>query len=345
MACQAAPGPRVAATGTGSNHRISVAAPNSSKLGLSPGLPITDVSHSRLGMHSSPQCIGAAAAAVDASQQQMPPDVLLPAVQLESFYSKPMSPAEAAAEAAAMAGAIVAAARAAAAERVNSSRSCSPYSQSPSLGIPLSDPQSGSGDVTQSAPRVTLIIGDDGDELMEPQHPPSLSSQLMEPTGQQVSVTGSDSVSGALTATTSGIDAAIDSQPGGFQGPTAQQPAMHTGLAGAAGAGAGAAGAGASSRAGVVQEQLCADDPNQALFTASSLGPENWLLPAGCQPEFELECTPDSSVSDAGRGFDPCFGLGLPQDEDLAWLEGCAGLEGGPADWDLSDIGCSNRII
>jgi hypothetical protein len=64
---------------------------------------------------------------------------LLPAVQLESFYSRAMSPAEAAAEAAAMAGDIVAAAKAAAAEKVNSSRSCSPCSS----GFGLPQPRSG----------------------------------------------------------------------------------------------------------------------------------------------------------------------------------------------------------
>jgi hypothetical protein len=69
---------------------------------------------------------------------------LLPAVQLlDSYYSKPMSPAEAAAEAAAMAGAIVAAAKAAAAEKVNSSsRSCSPCSSGgPRLSQGPSSPQ------------------------------------------------------------------------------------------------------------------------------------------------------------------------------------------------------------
>jgi hypothetical protein len=85
----------------------------------------------------------------------------------------------------------------------------------------------------------------------------------------------------------------------------------------AAAAAAVAAAAGADASFEVEPVQLCAEGSIQSPSAAGSLALDD-VFGGG----FELECSPCRSDSHTGQGFDPSFGFGLAQDEDLGWLAG-----------------------
>jgi hypothetical protein len=276
-------------------------------------------------------------------------EVLLPAVQLEDFYSKPMSPAEAAAEAAAVAKAIVAAAKAAAAERVHSSRSCSPASPGtfePPLVSGGFGRQSSSGLGRHSSGGLgRQRSGGVGCEMSGGsgrQRSGSLGCQSSDGLGRQSSGSGGASA----FAGTPGVDAVLCR--GALQG-TAQQgllvPCQPPQALGQQRTGSGSllsvlqlSPAAATSsrlvRSPEQQQQQSAMRAKASGTTGSACFDVGVLLVSAQDPSgsaaaegsLELGCTPSSSQT--GHGL----GLGLGLDESFVWQAEST------AAWGLSDL-------
>jgi hypothetical protein len=280
----------------------------------------SDTSAKRLCMAQAgvcSSCCAASGAARDShdarSVSPVLDDVLLPAVQLEAFYSKPMSPAEAAAEAAAVAAAIVAAAKAAAAERVHSSRSCSPCS-------PASPEPFGFG------------LNSPGDLAATVTTPPGGTASGAIP----VDSTASDAVQGIGGLHSTLLLPCLTPQAGLQQG-----------------AGSGGltelqfSPIAATTKSGTTHTPQQQQQQQPAMLNGEVLDISGSCIHVGMQPlpvsgqepavaalegTLELGCTPSSSQT--RRGFDSSLGLGLSlmQDEGYVWQEDST------AAWGLSDL-------